>query len=121
MWEFFPSKDYFKHENNHLKEYYTVYSKDSSAIDSLYLYGKEHIVIGQSGKWFQKKSIKVAITNENPYYLIDGLRTIVYKPPVPVQFSIGPMLMGNQSSLSGGVGVTVRKGIFSISLGYKVF
>lgn len=111
----------FKHANKYLTEYYSVHSKDSASIDSLSIVGKQHLVIGETGKWYQTKRIKIGIVNENPYFTVHSLRSVVYKPKDPVGFSVGPIVMVGKSSASMGIGMTAKKGMFSFTLGYKFF
>lgn len=111
----------FTHTNNSLKENYTVFSKDSSSIDSLQIIGQGHLIVGEKGKWFQKKQLTVGLSNENPYFIVDNIKSIVYDPKPKLQVSFGPSLLINPKSTSFGVGVNVKKGLLSFNIGYKIF
>ncbi len=115
----FPMR--FIHDNNYLKQSYTVYSEDSSSIDNLNIINRGHLVIGEKGKWFQKKTLLVGLMNENPYIKIDSIRSVVYSPKERLQISLGPVLLVNKTGASAGVGFTFKKGIFSGTIGYKLF
>ena len=111
----------FKHSNKYLTEYYTVHSKDSASIDSLAIVGKEHLIIGETGKWYQKKRIKIGLVNENPYFVVDSLHSVIYKPKSEIQVAIGPVMMISKNATTLGAGITLKKGIFTFTLAYKVF
>lgn len=112
---------HFRHRSKFLEEAYTVVNKDSSNIDYLKIIGKGHIVVGETGKWYQKKTLVVGLMNENPYYIMDSVRSVVYRSKEVLQISVGPSIMINAHSSSLGVGITAKKGIFSCTLGYKLF
>lgn len=105
----------FKHESPFLVEDYTIHSIDSSTIDGLRILSKPHIVIGESGKWFQKKTIKIGILNENPYILLDSLRSVVYHPKVS-KFSlvVGPTIYYDFKS-------KIPKAQIGLTFGYRIF
>lgn len=111
----------FKHSNKYLTEYYSVHSKDSASIDSLAIVGKEHLIIGETGKWYQKKRIKIGLVNENPYFVVDSLHSVIYKPKSEIQFAVGPVIMFNKTSSSLGAGITIKKGMFTFTAAYKFF
>lgn len=115
----FPMK--FIHKNNWLDEHYTVFSADSSSIDDLIITNVGHFVIGEKGKWFQKKTLMVGLLNENPYIKIDNVHSVSYQPKEHLQISFGPVILVNEKSASFGVGANLKKGLFSFNLGYKVF
>jgi hypothetical protein len=105
----------FKHQSAFLSEEYTVHSSDSATIDNLKILSKPHIVIGETGKWFQKKTIKIGIMNENPYILLDSLRSVVYSPKVS-KFSliVGPTVYYDFKSKT-------PKAQIGITFGYRIF
>lgn len=115
----FPMK--FKNENKYIKQSYTVYSPDSSSIDQLTINNTGHIVIGEKGKWYQKKTLILGILNENPYILVDTLHSVFYKAPETWHVSAGPVLLINKTGTSAGVGITFKKGFFSGTIGYKFY
>ena len=112
---------HFNNQNQYLKLAYTVISEDSSIVDSLSIVGKGHLVIGETGKWYQRKNIVVGMTNENPYFIINDLKSVTYKPKQKLQLSAGRILVLNKQSSSFGVRITAKRGIFSFSLGYKLY
>lgn len=115
----FPLK--FRNHNKFLDLKYKVFSRDSSMIDSLSIFNKTHLVIGEKGKWYQKKTIIVGLVNENPYYIVDSLQSTIYVPKEKLQVSLGWSVLANQKSVSTGPTITLKKGIFSFSAGYKLF
>lgn len=106
---------HFKHENSFINESYTVHSPDSAVIDELRIMGKTNLVIGESGKWYQKKTIKIGVTNENPYFIIDSLQSVLYSPKVS-KFSlvVGPTIYYDFKSRT-------PKAQIGLTLGYRIF
>lgn len=111
----------FRHEGKYFSETYRVINKDSSVIDSIKIIGKGHIVVGETGKWYQKKRLVVGLMNENPYYMMDSVRSVVYKSRDVWQVGVGPIFLLSKNSTSVGIGLSAKKGIFSFSIGYKLF
>lgn len=88
-------------------------------IDSLQIRSHPYVIIGDKGKWYQKKTVSVIIGDHNPNIVnIDSVRTYTYIPKDKLQISFGPILLTNIKQTSVGVGVNFKKGIFSASLGY---
>lgn len=115
----FPLK--FTHTSKFMKLSYRITSKNNSILDSLKIINTGHLIVGEKGKWYQKKTIIAAMVNENPYYIVNSMKSVVYKPKTKTQLSIGPILLTNGKTVSAGTGVVIKKGIFSLSIGYKLF
>lgn len=88
------------------------------SIDSLKVKSEPYVVIGEKGKWYQRKTLTALVGNKNPNIEITGLQSFTYDPDPKWEVSGGPIVLTNIKQTSVGVGVNVKKGIFSASVGY---
>jgi len=89
--------------------------------DTLIIKSEPLISFGKRNKWFQSPRYAIVIADKNPYITNSNISSILYKPKPKTEFSIGPMIMANEKGeFSAGIGLNIKKRIFSVSLGYQL-
>jgi len=94
--------------------------KGSIKIDSLKIISEPYVILGEKGKWYQRKTITALVGNKNPNIVQNNLQSFTYKPKTPVQFSGGPVILTNGTQTSVGAGITIKKGLLSLTVGYQL-
>lgn len=112
----FNKTEPFFHQSGHI-DY-----NGNLVIDTLQIQSGSDVSIGETRKnIFSHPKIAVVVRNTNPLIQQDSLKSIVYIPPTKSQISFGPMILANKAGdYSLGAGISIKRGIFSFSLGYEL-
>jgi len=82
-------------------------------VDTLRIYNKTSVIIGEKGSWWQPKTLVVNVVGDNPYITSVGLQSYYYKPKERKWTLVaGPSLLFNGKQFYKGVAITA---------GYRVF
>lgn len=85
----------------------TIQEKGIFVLDSLDLTKAPYITIGESGKWYQRKTINVVVGDRNPYTNQTSLQSYRYIPKQKhIGMTFGPMAGFSNKGFVYGVGVT---------------
>lgn len=88
--------------------------------DTLEVTSEPLVSFGTSNKFLERPKYSVVIGNKNPLITTSSAKSIVYIPPVKTEVSFGPQILSNGKSISAGIGINIKRGIFSLSLGYSL-
>lgn len=89
--------------------------------DSLKIFSEPTLLLGYKTGFLKRPKLIVTIGDKNPDIKIDSLQSIAaLRVPAKGQLSIGPLFLTDGKNYSGGVGLTYRKGWFSVSAGYQL-
>ena len=82
-----------------------------------------YVILGEKKKLlnFGDPTYTVVVGDKNPDIKTTKLFSATYQPKKKIQPSIGPIFMTDGKSTNGGVGLNLKRGIISLSLGYKLF
>lgn len=113
------SKIPFKIKNQWLAQGGTIDFKGNIVSDSIIVISEPLITIGEKKALLKQPVYTVTVGNKNPYITTSSLSSVMYKPKKSTEFSVGPMAMFDGKSIVGGAGINLKRGIFSVSLGYQ--
>jgi len=89
-------------------------------IKNLVAKSSPYILLGETGKWYQRKTVTAVVGDKNPHVEIDSLQTFKYVPKDKLQFSLGPVVLTDGKSTTFGAGISLKKSIFSLTIGYQI-
>lgn len=79
-----------------------------------------YVIFGEQRGFLKRPVITVLVGDKNPATTQKDLYSATYKPKQKAQISVGPMILTNGRQFIAGPGVSYKKGIFSVSVGYTV-
>ena len=84
---------------------------------------KPYIVIGENKRFLNlgEPTFTAVVGNKNPLIKSDSIYATKLRVKSKPQLSFGPIILANKNSISGGVGASYKKGIFSVGVGYQIF
>lgn len=89
-------------------------------INKLKVKGAPFVVIGEKGKWYQRPTITALVGDENPNIAIDSLKSYMYVPKRKIQLSGTGIILTNGKQTNLGVGLNIKKGPISLTIGYQL-
>lgn len=86
------------------------------------LYSEPFVILGDKTPilGLGKTKYSVLLGDKNPDVRILSAQNSFYSPPAKWEIGFGPSILFNQKSITTGLSVTAKKGIFAGSLGYTV-
>lgn len=82
---------------------------------------KPYIVLGENKRFLNlgEPTITAVIGNKNPLIKSDSIYATKFKLKPKTNLSFGPIIMTDGKDISAGIGVNLRRKIFSFSVGYQ--
>lgn len=90
-------------------------TKDSTIIEPFVVFGEKNKFLG-----IGKSEYSVVVGDKNPNVTQTSAFSSMYKPRNKVQIGFGPIVLANKTHIDIGAGITLKKGIFSLTLGYSL-
>lgn len=83
---------------------------------------KPYIVLGESKRFLNlgEPTFTAVIGNKNPLIKSDSIYATKFKLKPKTNLSFGPIILTDGKDISAGVGINLRRKIFSFSLGYQL-
>lgn len=92
-----------------------IIDKESITSEPFVIIGKEKTLLNLG-----KPKYTVLVGDKNPLFKRDSLYSTTFTPKQKLQLSLGPVVLANKNQATAGAGVNIKKGIFSLTLGYQV-
>ncbi len=88
--------------------------------DTLTVISEPVVTVGTKTGFLKRPTYAITIGNKNPYISQSNVSSVIYKPERKLQVSMGPMALTDGKNVSAGLGITLKKGILSASIGYQL-
>lgn len=113
------SKIPYKIENKYRYETGRVDYSGNIHSDTLSITSEPVVTVGPKTGFLKRPTYNITIGNKNPLISQSDVSSIIYRPERKTQFSLGPMALTDGKNMTAGLGVTIKRGIFSASVGYQ--